>query len=123
MHDEQVGHPAAVSQTRRYDPGVTQRGETRVAGPRLVWSLAVMVVVFVATTGAAAAQDGSDPSKVGDLTGNLPLAVYLLIPLALVLALLTAVVLGPRGDPAAEVRRTGGVSRVLSEREASTDST
>jgi hypothetical protein len=85
--------------------------------------MAVTLVVFISTIGAAAAQDSGDSSKVGDLTSNLPLAVYLLIPLALVLALLTAVVLGPRGDPAASSRRAGGVTRVLSEREDSAELT
>jgi hypothetical protein len=54
-----------------------------------------------------------DPSKVGDLSGNLPFAVYLLIPIALVLALLTALVLGGMGEAATARRRTGGVSRTL----------
>ncbi|MGH9026414.1 MAG: hypothetical protein ACRDWD_09925 [Acidimicrobiia bacterium] len=102
---------------------MTQRGESRVAVPRLLCFMAVMLLVFVSTIGVAAAQDEGDPSKVGDLTGNLPLAVYLLIPLALVLALLTAVALGPRGDPAASLRRTGGVARVLTEREDSAEKT
>jgi hypothetical protein len=57
-----------------------------------------------------------DPSKVGDLVGNLPFAVYLLIPLALALALLTALVLGPRGAPDPRERRVGGVTRALSRR-------
>jgi hypothetical protein len=55
----------------------------------------------------------ADPSKVGDLAGNLPWAVYLLIPLALVLAVLTALVLGASGEAATAHRRAGGVSRAL----------
>jgi hypothetical protein len=57
-----------------------------------------------------------DPSKVGDLVGNLPTVVYLLIPLVLALALVTAYVLGPRGEPGPTVRRAGGVSRMLGRR-------
>jgi hypothetical protein len=57
-----------------------------------------------------------DPSKVGDLVGNLPFVVYLLIPLALALALLTAVVLGPRGAPDPREHRIGGVRRALGRR-------
>jgi hypothetical protein len=55
-------------------------------------------------------------SEVGDLVGNLPFAVYLLIPLALGLALLTAVVLGPLGEPDPSEHRAGGVSRALGRR-------
>jgi hypothetical protein len=58
-----------------------------------------------------------DPSKVGDLVGNLPFAVYLLIPLALVLAVLTAVLLGPLGAPDPGEHRVGGVSRALGRRD------
>ena len=59
-----------------------------------------------------------DPSKVGDLVGNLPGVVYLLIPLVLALAFLTMLVLGPLGEPEANARRSGGVSRALSRRGA-----
>jgi hypothetical protein len=60
-----------------------------------------------------------DPSKVGELVGNLPGVVYLLIPLALGLAFLTALVLGPLGEPAASARRAGGVTRALERRPVS----
>jgi hypothetical protein len=60
-----------------------------------------------------------DPSKVGDLVGNLPAVVYLLIPLALGLAFLTALLLGPLGEPEASARRAGGVTRALERRRAS----
>jgi len=53
----------------------------------------------------------------GDLVGNLPFAVYLLIPLALALALVTAIALGPLGDPEPPGRRAGGVSRALRRRQ------
>jgi len=69
----------------------------------------------MASITAAAAQSG-DPSKSGDLTGNLPTTIYLLIPLAIGLALLTAVALGDRGQPEASGRRAGGVSRALGRR-------
>jgi hypothetical protein len=92
--------------------GVTHRSR------RIAILVGATLFAFLAMVAPAAAQDG-DPSKVGDLTGNLPLAVYLLIPLALVLAVLTAVALGPRGDPATSVRRSGGVARALAEGEDS----
>jgi hypothetical protein len=77
----------------------------------VVLACAVMVTILVAAS-PVFAQDG-DPSKSGDLTGNFSTIVWFLIPLALVLAVLTMVVLGPKGDPASTVRRSGGVSRAL----------
>jgi len=74
-----------------------------------------ITLVSIASITAAAAQSG-DPSKSGDLTGNLPAAIYLLIPLALGLALLTAVALGDRGEPEGSGSRAGGVSRALGRR-------
>ena len=62
-----------------------------------------------------------DPSKSGDLTGNFSGVVWLLIPLAVALALLTAYVLGPRGTPDPSEHRLGGVSRALSRRESGGD--
>jgi len=85
-------------------------------GRRLgVWAVAVLS--FLVTASPAYAQSG-DSSKAGDLTGNFPAAVYLLIPLALGLALFTCIVLGARGTPDAVERRAGGVSRALGRREA-----
>jgi hypothetical protein len=55
----------------------------------------------------------ADPANVGDLAGNLPLGVYLLIPLVLALAILTSLALGSGGEPRATGRRIGGVSRAL----------
>jgi hypothetical protein len=49
---------------------------------------------------------------VGDLSGNLPWGVFLLIPLLLGFALLTALALGSAAAPAS-TRRSGGVSRAL----------
>ena len=57
-----------------------------------------------------------DPSKVGDLVGNFPFVVFLLIPLALGLALLTAIALGALGEPDPSEHRAGGVSRALGRR-------
>jgi len=42
--------------------------------------------------------------------------VYLLIPIVLALAVLTAVVLGSQGQPGPSERRAGGVSRALGRR-------
>ena len=82
-------------------------------------SCAALSVVVVSAP--AYAQSG-DPSKSGDLTGNFSTVVWLLIPLALGLALLTAYVLGPRGTPDPSEHRVGGVSRALSRRESGGDS-
>lgn len=80
-----------------------------------IW--AVGVLSLVVTASPAYAQSG-DPSKSGDLTGNFSGIVYLLIPLALGLALLTCIALGSVGTPSAAERRAGGVSRALSRRDA-----
>jgi hypothetical protein len=55
----------------------------------------------------------ADPGNVGDLTGNLPWYVWLLIPIALVLALLTSLALGSGAEPQRTARRAGGLSRAL----------
>ena len=73
--------------------------------------LATLVLRGAATTNGLVA--AADPSTVGDLSGNLPWAVYLLIPLVVVLAIVTAVVLGSSGEVATERARSGGVSRTL----------
>jgi lipopolysaccharide export LptBFGC system permease protein LptF len=80
--------------------------------------LSATVVVATILPAHAQSEGGGDPSKVGDLVGNLPGAVYLLIPLALVLALLTAVALGPGDESETTARRAGGISRALSRHEA-----
>jgi hypothetical protein len=63
----------------------------------------------------AAAQDSGD-SPIGDLTGNWPWTVWLLIPLALVLALITAFALGATAEPE-ETSRRRSVSQALDRRE------
>jgi hypothetical protein len=50
---------------------------------------------------------------VGDLTGNLPWGVYLLIPLAIALAVVTSLALGSGAEPEVTERRAGGVARAL----------
>ena len=63
-----------------------------------------------------------DPSKVGDLSGNLPWGVLLLIPLVVVLALVTALALGSGAEPRVTTPRSGGVARALqADAEPSTD--
>ena len=56
--------------------------------------------------------------RVGDLVGNWSWPVWLLIPLALGLALLTALALGPLGEPTDVERREGGVTRFLARRDS-----
>jgi hypothetical protein len=87
--------------------------------PRVAVFASAALLAFLATISPARAQsEQGDPSKVGDLVGNLPLVVYLLLPLALVLALVTAIALGPRGERDVNATREGGVSRALSRRQA-----
>jgi hypothetical protein len=100
-----------LSERTTYDPGVIRR----LRGVPVVAAVAVLALL----TSISPAYAGGRSSKSGDLAGNLPGPVYLLIPLALGLALLTVVVLGSLGEPKAGLRRSGGVSRVLSEREPS----
>lgn len=54
----------------------------------------------------------------GDLTGGLPPGLLLLVPLALVLAVLASRSLSPVAPRAERVRRQGGISRVLAARTA-----
>jgi hypothetical protein len=69
-----------------------------------------VLVVGAATTAFVAA---ADPAKVGDLTGNLPWGVYLLIPLAIALAVITSLALGSGAEPRVAPPRTAGVTRAL----------
>jgi hypothetical protein len=70
---------------------------------------------LVAGAAPASAQDaGSSP--VGDLAGNWPWTVWLLIPLALVLGLITALALGAAAETGTPTRRRG-VSQALDRRE------
>jgi hypothetical protein len=85
--------------------------------PRAAIVASLVGIASLASATAAAAQSG-DSSKSGDLAGNLPGTIYLLIPLALGLALLTAVALGDRGRPEASDRRSGGLTRALGRRDA-----
>lgn len=52
----------------------------------------------------------------GDLVGNWSWTVWLLIPIVVGLALVTALVLGPLGEPSREVDAERGVSRFLADR-------
>jgi hypothetical protein len=84
-------------------------------------AIALLCAIGAFAAMAAPAMAAPDPSKVGDLTGNFSPATYLLIPLALVLALITAIALGPRGEPGAAAHRAGGLERALSGRDAPSD--
>jgi len=48
-----------------------------------------------------------------DLAGNWSWTVWLLVPLALLVALVTAIALGPGSDPPPNASRTRGVGRHL----------
>ena len=58
----------------------------------------------------------------GDLVGNWSWTVWLLIPLVIVLALVTALVLGPLGEPSPEDDGERGVSRFLAQRSSGSGS-
>lgn len=60
----------------------------------------------------------AQPSRAGDLVGNWSGALWLLIPLAIVLAAATAFALGPDSAGADAGRRQGGVSRAMARRAA-----
>jgi hypothetical protein len=89
-----------------------------LVGKRGPWRTGVVAMLAgaipLATAGAAYAQ--GDSSKSGDVAGNLPFAIYLLIPLALVVAFVTAVALGERGEPEPGEQRAGGLTRALGRR-------
>jgi hypothetical protein len=57
----------------------------------------------------------------GDLTGGWSWTVWLLIPVVLVLAYVTARVVGPDGDPPPTTSRGRGVAEHLARREAQED--
>ena len=80
--------------------------------------LCACAVALLLAGGATPAFAAADPSKSGDLTGNFDAVVWLLIPLVTILGIVTAVVLGHRGDPATSSRRAGGVSRALGRAES-----
>lgn len=88
-------------------------------GRRGPWRTAVLAVlvgaISLATTATAYAQS-NDSSNSGDVAGNLPFATYLLIPLALVIAFVTAVALGERGESEPGEQRAGGLTRALARR-------
>lgn len=52
-------------------------------------------------------------AAVGDLSGNWSWTVWLLIPAILLLALITALCVGPGGEPPRAERGTRGVSQYL----------
>jgi hypothetical protein len=52
-------------------------------------------------------------ASAGDLTGNWSWTVWLLIPIVLVLAFVTAVCVGPLGDPPRSRTASRGVSHYL----------
>jgi hypothetical protein len=111
--DRARARPAAPSVARDLAPSIRAGAHTaeREAEMLKIIRGAGSVVVFAAVlaVGAPAGAAGSE----GDLTGNLPGTVYLLIPLVLVFAVLTALALGDRAEPRAPRHRAGGVTRAL----------
>lgn len=70
---------------------------------------------------AAAETEAPGPSRAGEVSGNLPIGVWLLLLGALGIALLAMWHLGPAGRvPHAKTQRSGGVSRALAARTPST---
>jgi hypothetical protein len=76
------------------------------------------VAVAVLASAAPAAAQGSGASPVGDLAGNWSWTVWLLIPLAVGLGLVTALALGAADGTETTTTRRRGVSRALDQREA-----
>jgi hypothetical protein len=83
---------------------------TRWGGWRCAPAALFVAVAAVVTAGPAGAQEGSSGA---DLTGGIDPVVWLLVPLALLLAVVTALALSAPADDTAGSNRTGGVSRAL----------
>jgi hypothetical protein len=84
--------------------------------PAAVLIAALIVGVGLAATAGPAG--AADPSSAGDLSGNLPWQVVLLIPTVLVLGLVTALALSGERDTEPIRQRAGGVTRALEHRAA-----
>jgi hypothetical protein len=85
------------------------RGRERV-GPRCASALLVVMAALVLAAGPAGAQEGSSGA---DLTGGIDPVVWLLVPLTLLMAVVTALALAAPADETSGSNRSGGVSRAL----------
>jgi hypothetical protein len=86
------------------------RGTRWGAGRCAPAALFVVVAAVVGTAGPAGAQEASSGA---DLTGGIDAVVWLLVPLVLLLAVVTALALAAPADDTAGSVRSGGVSRAL----------
>ena len=83
------------------------RGGGGRCAPALLGAMAALLLA----AGPAGAQEGS--SSGADLTGGIDPVVWLLVPLVLVVAVLTALALAAPADETSGSNRSGGVSRAL----------
>jgi hypothetical protein len=79
--------------------------------------LALATALVAGALPAGAQEEAPAPSATGDLTGNLPWGVWLLLALVVALAVLTALALSAGGEAGEGARRQGGVSRALAQRD------
>jgi hypothetical protein len=96
-------------------PSGPAAGETTAATPDVSATAAPPEQPGEAPRSAAAARPGPTRPAV-DFWEHLPAPTALLLPVALGLALLVSVTLGPAGRPSAVFRREGGLSRALARR-------
>ena len=127
-----TGDPSSIG----IDLAATERAPTTTAAPATTSAAAPIggggggtpapVTAAPPTSAAAATPTSAAPVRApapassprsDKILGNLPAGVILLALLALVVAVLLMVALGPLGEPATGIAREGGVSRALAARE------
>ena len=95
------------------------RGEAPGRPGRLLPAgLLAVVLTWLVLVPAALAQDEAPAPSAPELADRIPGAVWLLLPLLIVLAVVTAVSLASGDESTAALRRDGGVSRALAARQA-----
>jgi hypothetical protein len=80
-------------------------------GRRCTSALLVGMAALLLAAGPAGAQEAS--SGGADLTGGIDLVVWLLVPLVLLMAVVTALALAAPADETSGSNRSGGVTRAL----------
>ena len=80
--------------------------------------LTVVLTWTVLVPGSTAQEEAPAPRSVPELADRIPGAAWLLLPLVVVLALVTAVSLASGDESTVALRRDGGVSRALAARQA-----
>jgi hypothetical protein len=97
-----------MMRAREFEGGTSMRGRGWV-GPRSAPAVLVVTVLLLAAEPAGA----QEASSGGDLTGGIDPVVWLLVPLVLLVAVVTALALAAPADETSGSNRSGGVSRAL----------